>query len=145
MMNAEQLIQDLIRDEGLKTDLYQDAIGKWTIGVGRNLSDRGVSKGEAMFMLTNDIEIVMAELDARMLWWRGMPADVQRALANMAFNLGVPRLLKFEMMLAALKVGDYETAAEEALDSLWADQSDGKVDGIDGARARRIADLMRHA
>jgi lysozyme len=49
-----------------------------------------------------------------------------------AFNLGVPRLLKFELMLAALRVHDYELASVQALESTWAEQVKG--------RALRLAD-----
>lgn len=136
-MNKEQLIQDLISDEGLKTEPYIDTVGKTTIGVGRNLDDNGISQAEAMFMLTNDIEMVETELDARLDWWRGLPDDAQRALCNMTFNLGWPRLSKFEKMLAALKDRDFEEAAAQALASKWATQV--------GQRAIRIAQLFRNA
>jgi len=53
----------------------------------------------------------------------------------MCFNLGLSRLLKFEKMLLALETGDYEVAATEALDSLWACQV--------GTRADRVAELFR--
>ena len=59
----------------------------------------------------------------------------QRALANMAFNLGMPTLQRFSRMLRALEAGEYEAAAREALDSRWARQV--------GARAERIAELFR--
>jgi lysozyme len=136
-MNKEQLIQDLISDEGLRTEPYIDTVGKMTIGVGRNLDDNGISQAEAMFMLTNDIEMVETELDARLDWWRGLPDDAQRALCNMTFNLGWPRLSKFEKMLAALKDRDFEEAAAQALASKWATQV--------GQRAIRIAQLFRYA
>jgi lysozyme len=136
-MNKEQLIQDLISDEGLRTEPYIDTVGKMTIGVGRNLDDNGISQAEAMFMLTNDIEMVETELDARLDWWRGLPDDAQRALCNMTFNIGWPRLSKFEKMLAALKDRDFEEAAAQALASKWATQV--------GQRAIRIAQLFRYA
>jgi lysozyme len=136
-MNKEQLIQDLISDEGLRTEPYIDTVGKMTIGVGRNLDDNGISPAEAMFMLTNDIEMVETELDARLDWWRGLPDDAQRALCNMTFNIGWPRLSKFEKMLAALKDRDFEEAAAQALASKWATQV--------GQRAIRIAQLFRYA
>jgi lysozyme len=136
-MNKEQLIQDLISDEGLRTEPYIDTVGKMTIGVGRNLDDNGISQAEAMFMLTNDIEMVETELDARLDWWRGLPDDAQRALCNMTFNIGWPRLSKFEKMLAALKDRDFEEAAAQALASKWATQV--------GQRAIRIAQLFRNA
>jgi len=53
----------------------------------------------------------------------------------MCFNLGWPRLSRFEKMLEALKAKDFDTAATEALDSKWADQV--------GDRAKRIAEVFR--
>lgn len=88
-------------------------------------------------MLTNDLDMVEAELDFRVDWWRGMSADAQRALANMCFNLGWPRLSGFKKMLSALAAHDYNEAADQALDSRWAQQV--------GARAVRVTELMRSA
>jgi len=136
-MNRDRLIEDLKRDEGMRTNLYRDTVGKQTIGVGRNIDDRGISIAEAEFMLANDIDNVEAELNFKIPWWVNMPADAKRALANMCFNIGWPRLEGFQKMLAALKDGNYLKAADEALDSRWA----GQV----GARAERIAALIRSA
>jgi len=141
------LIDDLIRDEALRLYPYDDytgkpirehdkVLGKITIGIGRNLTDRGLTKSEAMFLLVNDINIVEAELIERAGEVFVQCHDkAQRALMNMAFNMGLPRLMKFENMWAALAVEDYELAAKEALDSKWARQV--------GDRAERIADLIR--
>lgn len=136
-MNKDKLIEDLIRDEGMKTDLYEDTVGKLTIGVGRNLTDRGVDEAEAMFMLMNDIAIVEKELDHRIPWWRDLPDDAQRALANLMFNMGWPTLSKFVLALAALQVRNYKDAADEFLESRWATQV--------GRRAIRVTDLIRNA
>ncbi len=136
-MNRDRLIADLTRDEGMRTELYADTVGKQTIGVGRNLTDNGITKQEALLMLGNDIDNVEAELDHRVPWWRDMPVDAQLALANMCFNLGWPRLSKFVNMLAALEVGNYRIAADQALDSRWAEQV--------GGRAMRIAESFRNA
>ena len=54
-MSPDTLMEDLVRDEGLRLELYQDSVGKWTIGVGRNLDDVGISEDEAMYLLRNDI------------------------------------------------------------------------------------------
>ena len=61
----------------------------------------------------------------------------QRALANMAFNLGLTRLKSFVKMLAALEDKKYVEAAREAIDSKWAKQVHG--------RAQRIFELYRKA
>lgn len=132
---TNSLIEDLIRDEGSRNFPYLDSEGITTIGVGRNLEDRGLSDGEIAVLLGNDLVWVSADLDRNIGWWRELSSDRQRALANMCFNLGWPRLSKFTLMLAALESGDWDEAAYQALDSQWAVQV--------GARAERIAELFR--
>lgn len=134
-MDREQLFDDLVRDEGLKLEIYKCTAGKITIGVGRNIEDRGITTSEARLLLANDVDIISDELTNNFPWWVSMPEPAQRALANMAFNLGVPRLSQFKNMLSALEKGDYNVAAKEALDSNWAKQV--------GDRANRIAKVFR--
>ncbi|MBC7908587.1 MAG: lysozyme [Rhodospirillaceae bacterium] len=110
---------EMISVEGLKLTLYRCTAGKVSIGVGRNLEDRGISEDEARYMVRNDIKIIEHELDAAIPWWRDLSGARQRAIINMAF-MGVPRLLQFKHMLAALRVGDWKQAADEALNSKWA-------------------------
>lgn len=129
------LVADLVRDEGRRYKPYRDTEGYLTVGVGRNLDARGLSDDEIDLMLSNDLKWVIHDLDRNLPWWRDMPSSKQRALANMAFNLGYPRLSGFKKMLAALKDGDWNEAATQALDSRWARQV--------GARAERIAALIR--
>lgn len=136
-MDEAKLKADLNRDEGRRLKPYLDSVGVQTIGVGRNLADVGISDAEADFLLANDVERVKADLDRTLPGWRGMPEPVARGLANMAFNLGITRLLRFTKMVEAIKAGDYARAANEAMDSTWARQV--------GARATRIADLFRSA
>ena len=136
-MNIEALKVDLLRDEGCKLKPYLDTVDKLTIGVGRNLSDNGITMAEASALLENDITSVIVELDRCLPWWRALPELKGRALANMAFNLGLPRLLKFSQMLTALECGEWDMAADEALDSNWAKQV--------GERAERIAIAFRSA
>ena len=131
----DKLINDLERDEGLRLKPYKDTMGKTTIGIGRNIDDVGITREEAYGMLSHDLTWVFDELDNRIPWWRYLPDDAQRGLANMAFNLGVPRLMAFKKMLAALESEQWEDAAKEALDSTWAKQV--------GARAVRISKLFK--
>ncbi|CCG42198.1 glycoside hydrolase family protein [Magnetospirillum molischianum] len=128
------LRRELIRDEGLKLKPYRCTAGKLTIGVGRNIEDRGITADEAMVLLDNDIVVIAAELDRAIPFWRKLSDARQRALINMAM-MGVPRLLGFKRMLYALSIGDYPGAAAEALNSKWA----GQV----GDRAIRLADMIR--
>lgn len=131
----EDLKDDLIRDEGLRLKPYKDTVGKITIGVGRNLDDVGISPLEANTLLENDINRTLSDLDDNAPWWRSLPEDAQRGIANMCFNMGWPRLSKFRKMLTALEENRFNDAAREALDSKWASQV--------GNRSERIADLYR--
>ena len=134
-MNRDQLKRDLCFDEGVRLRPYKDTVGKTTIGIGRNLDDMGISEAEALFLLENDIGRVERELDLQWPWWREMSEERQRALANMCFQLGLTRLMEFRKMIGALHTGDWERAADEALDSQWARQCSG--------RAHRVAALIR--
>jgi lysozyme len=125
----------LIEDEGLRLRPYRCTQQKLTLGVGRNIDANGIRPSEAMFMLDNDIEEVIKGLDENLTFWREMTPRRQMALINMAFQLGIPGLLKFKNTLQLLRLGAYESAASNMLESLWAKQTP--------ARARRVAAMMR--
>jgi lysozyme len=133
----EALEKQLKRHEGFRSHAYQDSEGYWTIGIGRLVDESkggGISENEAMFLLRNDILQVKDELDQNIEWWRRLSKVRRMALVNMGFNLGVPGLLQFENMLAALKEGNYKRAKDGALNSLWAEQV--------GRRAQDIAHMV---
>lgn len=140
------IIKQITLHEGVRLKPYDDAtgnelrsghelVGKLTIGVGRNLTDVGVTREEAGFLLGNDIALVKALLLVHAPWYTAL-SDVRRAvLIDMCFNMGWQRLSTFVDMLDAVKRGFYETAAEAMLDSTWAQQV--------GARATRLSLMMR--
>ena len=49
---------------------------------------------------------------------------------NMAFNLGLPRLLKFKNFQYHLNKCEYESASSEMLDSRWAKQVPNRVNEL---------------
>jgi lysozyme len=120
--------------EGLKLHPYEDTTGKTTIGYGRNLEDNGITPEEAEFMFENDFDRCEDEL-RKFSWYVIQPSNVQAALINMCFNIGISKLLGFKKMIMALTVQDYTTAALEALNSEWAAQV--------GERAKDIALMIR--
>ena len=129
------LIDMLIRHEGSQTFPYTDTVGKLTVGVGRNLTDNGLSDDEIAYLLNNDVQCVIGELTRTFPWYSQLDAPRQDALADMAFNLGMPRLKGFQYMLDALARKDWVGAAHAALDSKWAEQV--------GTRATEIASILR--
>lgn len=133
--DRDQLVDQLIIHEGVELKPYKDTLGILTIGIGRNLEDRGISEDEARYLCLNDIEIVERELASNFAVVDGLDPARQLVIADMAFNLGVPRLRGFAKMWLAIERGDYNAAAEEMLDSKWARQV--------GQRAQRLAETMR--
>lgn len=134
-MNDHRLAKQLLVDEGLRLKPYRCTAGKLTIGVGRNLDDRGITEAEAMAMLENDIKRCWTEVVTALPWVTMAPEPVQEALVNMCFNLGLGGLMGFRRALGLLEEGRYREAAGEMLRSRWAEQV--------GARAERLAEMMR--
>ena len=145
--NMEALKEQLILHEGLELKPYKCTADKWTIGVGRNLEanplsedeslevlqERGITEEMAMHWLERKIRVTKRKL-ANFEWYTSQSEIRRRVLIDMAFNLGVSGLLTFQNMIGALEVGNYEVAAEEMLDSKWAEQV--------GKRAERLALMM---
>ena len=127
--------------QGGKHILYKDHLGYSTIGYGRLLdpakAGAGLSDEEADYLLDTDILNMVDELDKNLPWWRELPYNPKKAILLMSFQLGMPTLLKFKKMLAALEQKDFTAAASNALDSRWARQT--------SARAERVAQLLRNS
>tara|TARA_A200000159_G_scaffold112125_1_gene105150 strand:+ start:596 stop:1081 length:486 start_codon:yes stop_codon:yes gene_type:complete len=141
--NAENFISKLIAHEGLRLQVYKDTLGIDTIGIGRNLEDRGITKEEldwmdipsmdavyeygiteadAMHLAKNDVQIVEEELVRAHPCVEELDAVRQLVLMDMAFNMGVPRLCKFKKMWNAIHEKKFDVASKEMLDSRWANQ-----------------------
>ena len=136
-MNIERLRETITRHEGSRLDMYQDSLGIWTIGVGHNIQEKGISPAVMELMLDEDIEEAIVELKRSVSFFSKMPEQVQEALVNLSFNMGIPRLMQFKKTLAYLRDGDFEAAADELLDSRYAEQV--------GRRADEVADMIRSA
>ena len=155
--NAENFVNKLIAHEGLRLQVYKDTLGIDTIGIGRNLEDRGITKEEldwmdipnmdavyeygiteadAMYLAKNDVQIVEEELVRAHPCVEELDAVRQLVLMDMAFNMGVPRLRKFQKMWNAVHEKKFDIAAKEMLDSRWAIQVK--------SRSTKLAHAMHH-
>ena len=129
----QKLIENLKRHEGLRLKPYLCPEGKITIGFGRNLEDMGISEKEAEMLLMSDIERCYQELDV-FSWFHDLDQVRQEAMVNMLFNLGLPTFLEFKRTLKFMAEGAYSQAADEMLDSKWANQV--------GDRAKELAYMV---
>jgi lysozyme len=134
-MDKTKLAEQLKKHEGLRLKPYTDTVGKLTLGVGRNLEDKGITEQEALFMLNNDVDYFYNKLRSSIGWFWALNDARQNVLVNMAFNLGVGGLLSFKKTLALIGEAKFEKAASEMLNSKWAKQV--------GYRAEELAEQMR--
>ena len=109
--NTSHFLDKLIEHEGMVLEVYQDTLGIDTIGIGRNLKDRGITKEELDYMDIPNIDVVyehgITEADARYLAMNDirivenelckvhpcvedLDAVRQLILMDMAFIMGVP-------------------------------------------------------
>ncbi len=128
-------LERLIQHEGLKLKPYRCTAGKLTIGVGRNLEDKGLTKSEALFLLTNDVLEAKSLCQQAFSFFDELTPVRQEVLIEMAFNLGINGLKKFQKCLTALEKKEYQKAGQEMLNSSWAKQVK--------TRAKTLAHLMQ--
>lgn len=136
MVNLDKLKVSLTSHEGYRNKPYTDTSGKITIGVGRNLTDNGVSDNEIQLLLSNDIAVSIQECENQ-TWWSSISGDDvrSRAIIEMVFNIGIGGLLGFHQAIAALTAGDFSTAADQFMQSKWANQV--------GQRAVILTEMIR--
>ena len=133
----KKLTDQLIKHEGLRLKPYHCPAGKLTIGIGRNLEDKGITENEAVMLLENDIQECLQDLETLFQAFDQLPESVQRVLVDMRFNLGPNRFRHFKKMIAAVKNQDFIQAAAEMKDSRWYSQV--------GQRARTLVNMMQEA
>ena len=143
-MNIEALREQLKTDEGVKYEIYKDHLGYPTFGIGHLITEGDPEHGEPdgteisedrvnevfesdVSKFVDEAKILFPDLD-------DLPEIAQQVIVNMAFNMGRPRLSKFKNFIAGVNDNDWVRAAEEMMDSKWADQV--------GARATRLRNLI---
>ena len=117
----------LIKNEGLVLQVYKDSLGYDTIGVGRCLDKNGISEDEAMYLLENDINRVVANLDKVWEVWRSFPLPAQEVCVDMAFQMGITGFMNFRQTRALMEMGCWLEASEEVLRSKYAVQTPNRA------------------
>ena len=154
---SENYFNMLKLNEGNKPKVYEDSKGNRTIGIGFNLEDAGNRR----FLEQEGIDIdelfdgrELSDRETKILYNHSLrqefsdaqqfdpnlaqrPEAARMAIVDMAFNLGLTRLNKFKKMKASLMNNDYQTAADEMVDSKWYKQVK--------SRGPRMVDVMRSA
>ena len=149
-MNVEKLINDLEVDEGCKFEIYNDHLGYPTFGIGHLITEDDPEHGQPLGTPISvdrvreafEKDVDRVRLDCLKLYpdFVDLPEEAQLVIANMMFNMGLPRLSQFKKMKAAIDDRDWEEAAVQMEDSRWYRQVPNRADRlIDRIRLLAVA------
>lgn len=150
-------IEQLKRHEGFRGTPYKCTANKWTIGYGRNIEDNPlkpsemesiglgptippleleITKEQATKLLEMDVKKYIHAVDTSFPDVMQLLNEPRKwVLYNMAFNMGMTSIRKFNGMLSGILQGNFIKASVEMLDSKWAKQV--------GKRAQELALQMK--
>lgn len=133
-MEVDILEKVLRKDEGERARPYTDSTGNITIGVGHNLTARGLSRKVIEQILIEDIEAAWDQAERIIPQLVDLSEPRQVALVSLVFNLGEKGFRAFKKTIKAIHNKQWEEAGNELLNSLWAKQV--------GKRAHRIKKML---
>ena len=125
----KKLLEVIKEEEGSKMQdgkhiPYRCSENKLTICYGLlidpDVPGAGITEAQAMMLLETTVNQFLVELRNNLPWYGDQPEDIQVAIANMAYQLGVSAFSKFKKTIKLIKVKDYKAASIEMLDSKWA-------------------------
>lgn len=131
----------LTYDEGRILHVYPDTLKIPTCGIGHNLIanpckkilgrtlalKETISEEECDALFEYDLEWVMQGLRTNIDQFDFLPEEYRVVLINMSFNMGIPRLMGFKKMIAAMKSRQTKKAIAELKDSSLAQQLPERV------------------
>ena len=139
-MDINKLKEQLKIDEGVIYEIYNDHLGYPTFGIGHLVlegePEHGLSVGTAITeervdaCFEKDVEYVINDCKILHEDFDNYPEEVKQVIANMMFNMGRTRLTKFNKHNAALREGDWKTAAIEGRDSRWYKQVTNRAERL---------------
>jgi lysozyme len=136
------IIDQLVRDEGFRSNPYVDTRGHNTVGIGHNLDANPLPNEtypltvqRAKEILADDVARITGKLIAALPWADSLPEPRKGVLQNMSFNMGVNGLLEFKNTLHKIQMTDYAGAAIAMTQSAWYSQV--------GDRAKRLVQQMQ--
>lgn len=124
MALSESLLDRIQKHEGFSRHAYLCPTGHLTIGYGTRIDDgsNGIDPEVANLQLLRDLNKIdeqLTDLD----WYMTLDQSRREVMIEMAYQMGFIGLMGFKKMIAALKVGDWDQAAEEMINSRWYSQT----------------------
>ena len=129
------LINQIKKHEGYKSEVYQCTEGYDTIGYGFAIKDLYLSKDVCDIILAEKLAKLQSNISRKFEWFDDSPVIVKDAVTNMCYQLGLSGFSKFKKTIYYLETEQYEEAADEMLDSLWHKQTPN--------RSQELSDIIR--
>ena len=139
-MDVDKLRKQLEIDEGVVHEIYLDHLGYATFGIGHLVRDTdpengwevgtAISESRCVEAFESDIVGVLSDCEILYPDFGDLPEEAQQIIANMMFNLGRPRLSKFKGMKRGVDARDWNSAADEMVDSAWYRQVTNRADRL---------------
>ena len=139
-MDIDKLREEIAYDEGSVNKIYLDHLGLPTFGIGHLVIDTDpehgqpvgtpVSEDRCNSAFDEDVKTVLNDCTILYDDFDDLPEEAQRIIANMMFNMGRTRLSKFKGMKRGVDSRDWNTAADEMVDSTWYKQVTNRADRL---------------
>lgn len=140
-----ELIKNLKLHEGFSAQIYRDSLGYETIGYGFKVDclskdelllnggkKEPMSKEVAEQILILKIKKLRPAVFSALKWLEAKPLCVQECVLEMAYQMGLKKLLMFKNTLKFIELGEYQKAYENGLKSLWAKQTPSRARDVLG-------------
>ena len=129
------LIAEIKTHEGYSKKIYNDSLGKPTIGYGFLIESLELDQDICNEILKRKLEQNELTLIRNLEWYREQSDGVKDILQNMFYQLHY-KLFKFKKTLAFIEQRRYKEASIEMLDSLWAEQTPNRANELSQRMAK---------
>lgn len=119
-----------IYEEGFRTKKYLCSKGYPTIGIGHKLLKGEnfviITKEQALELFQKDMSIARKAAN-KYLWFKELNEPRRAVILSMIFQLGSKNFADFKQTIRFIELGQYNSAANEMLDSEWCKQTPNRA------------------
>ena len=131
----QEIVEDIKKHEGFEPKVYQCTEGYDTIGYGFAIKDLVIDRDVADLILMKKLHTLLQRISVAFPWFKDIDDIAKGVVINMCYQMGLSGFSKFKKTIYYLETEQYDEAATECLNSLWAKQTP--------ARAREISEAIR--
>ena len=135
MVINSQLIESIKKHEGFRSRVYNDSLGKPTIGYGFLIEALDLDEDICLIILQRKLDGLIRSIKFKFGWFEDMPEKVQNVIVNMSYQLGLKTFGTFKKTIEHFKKREWELGSEEMLRSKWFMQTPN--------RAKELSEIIK--